>query len=140
MKTITEDLLNKLKNASDLQSFFNTYEKEFLTYTPVSYLNELMAIKNITVSSIAKNSGRGEYLYKIFNNKRNPSRDILISIAFGMKLSLEETQLLLRISKFAILDPRDKKDSIIIYGLTHNLTVFQTDDMLSENNLITLND
>ena len=46
-----------------------------------------------------------------------------------MKLSLEETQLLLRISKFAILDSRNKRDSVIIYGLTHNLTVFETDDI-----------
>ena len=139
MKTITEDLLNELKNTSDLQSFFDTHEKDFLTGTTVSYLNELMSVKNTTVSSIAKNSGVGEYLYKIFNGERKPSRDILISVAFGMKLSFNETQLLLRISKFAILDARDKRDSIIIYGLTHGFTILQTDDILNEKDLVTLN-
>lgn len=86
-----------------------------------------------------KNSGVGEYLYKVFNGERNPSRDILIATAFGMKISLDEAQLLLRISKFAILDSRDKRDSVIIFGLTHGLSVFQTDDILEEQNLITLN-
>lgn len=139
MKTITENLLTELKNASDLQSFFDAHEKEFLNESPITYLNDLIFIKNTTVSAIVKNSGVGEYLYKVFSGKRNPSRDILIAIAFGMKLSLDEAQLLLRISKFAILDSRDRRDSVIIYALTHNITVFQTDDILSDKNLATIN-
>ena len=135
----TEDLLEELKNASDLQSFFNTHEKDFLHQTPVSYLNDLISIKGTTVAKIAKKSGVGEYLYKVFNNERKPSRDILISISLGMTLSLEEAQLLLRISKFAILDARDKRDSIIIYGIIHGLTVFEIDDVLATRNLPTIN-
>ncbi len=139
MQTITEDLLKQLKNTNDIQGFLKSHENEFIKETPVSFLNYMIKSKNVTVSQIAKASGVGEYVYKIFNNERKPSRDVLLAIALGLGLSLEETQLLLRISKFAILDSRDKRDSVIIYGLVNDLTVFKVDDLLAANNFITIN-
>lgn len=139
MQSITDELLNQLKNASDIESFFKSHEDKFLNKSTSDYLNELIQIKNINISVVAKDSGSGEYVYKIFKGDRKPSRDVLISIAFGMKLSLEETQFLLRISKFAILDSRDKRDSTIIYAIMHGLSVFQLDDTLDNNGLTTLN-
>ena len=139
MQRVTEELLKELKNAKDIEAFFKANEDKFLNQTASEYLNELLKIKGLSVATVAKNSGAGEYVYKIFKGERKPSRDIAIAISFGMELSLEETQLLLRISKFAILDSRDKRDSIIIYALTHGLTIFQTDDMLDNKDLTTLN-
>ena len=138
MQTITQKLLEGLKNADDIKTFLDLHEQEFLSQTLTDYLNELMTDKNITVAKIAKNSGIGEYVYKIFSGERRATRDVLISVAFGMELSIEETQLLLRIAKFAVLDSREKRDSVIIYALAHKMTVFECDDLLNENNLITL--
>lgn len=138
MKTITQKLLEGLKNADDIKTFLDLHEQEFLSQTLTDYLNELMTDKNTTVAKIAKNSGIGEYVYKIFSGERRATRDVLISVAFGMELSIEETQLLLRIAKFAVLDSREKRDSVIIYALAHKMTVFECDDLLNENNLITL--
>jgi hypothetical protein len=138
MKTKTQQLLDGLKNTNDIKSFLDLHEQDFLSQSLIDYLNELMNDKNITVAKIAQNSGIGEYVYKIFRGDRRATRDGLISVAFGMSLSLEETQLLLRIAKFAILDSRERRDSVIIYALTHNLTVFECDDLLNENELITL--
>lgn len=139
MPSITDELLKELKNASDIESFFKFHESQFINETTSGYLNQMLELRDINISTIAKNSGIGEYVYKIFSGTRTASRDVLITIAFSMRLSLEETQLLLRISKFAILDSRNKRDSVIIYGLTHNLTVFQTDDILEKQNFTTLN-
>ena len=138
MQTITQKLLEGLKNADDIKTFLDLHEQEFLSQTLTDYLNELMTDKNTTVAKIAKNSGIGEYVYKIFSGERRATRDVLISVAFGMELSIEEIQLLLRIAKFAVLDSREKRDSVIIYALAHKMTVFECDDLLNENNLITL--
>lgn len=138
MQTITQKLLEGLKNADDIKTFLDLHEQEFLSQTLTDYLNELMTDKNITVAKIAKNSGIGEYVYKIFSGERRATRDVLISVAFGMELSIEETQLLLRIAKFAVLDSRERRDTVIIYAISHNMTVFECDDLLNENNLITL--
>ncbi len=139
MAAITEELLKELKNASDLQGFFELHQNDFLEKSLDSYLNEFLSVGKLSLAQVAKASGAGEYVYKIFKGERKPSRDILIAICFGMKLSLEEAQLLLRIAKFSILDSRDKRDSVIIYALSHNMTVFEADDMLDKNKFVTIN-
>ena len=117
MKTITQELLDGLKNADDIKAFlWFAWTRFFYHNRLFDYLNELMNEKNITVAQVAKNSGIGEYVYKIFNGERNAKRDTLVAISFGMHLTFEETQLLLRIAKFAILDSRDRRDGIIIYA------------------------
>ncbi len=132
MKTITQELLDGLKNADDIKTFLDLHEQDFLSQSLIDYLNELMNEKNITVAQV------GEYVYKIFNGERNAKRDTLVAISFGMHLTFEETQLLLRIAKFAILDSRDRRDGIIIYALMHGLSIFECDDLLNNDNLITL--
>lgn len=138
MQNTTEELLKQLKNTDDIKGFLKIHENEFIKETTVSFLNYMIISKNITVSQVAKSSGVGEYVYKIFNNERKPSRKVLIAIGLGMQLSLEEEQLLLRISKEAILDSRDKRDSIIIYGFINHLSVFDVDDLLMQNDFITI--
>ena len=66
MKTITQELLDGLKNADDIKTFLDLHEQDFLSQSLIDYLNELMNEKNITVAQVAKNSGIGEYVYKIF--------------------------------------------------------------------------
>jgi len=139
MQTITEELLKELRNAGDIDGFFKRHEKEFINETPVSLLNYMIQAKNTTVSKVAESSGVGEYVYKIFNNNRKPSRNVLIAIALGMGLAFEEAQLLLRVSKFAVLDSRDKRDSIIIFGFMNHLSVFEIDDILEQHDFITIN-
>ncbi len=139
MRKITDELLKELKNSKDIQSFLDSHEQEFISENPVDYLNYIIQSRKTSVAEVAKNSGVGNYVYKVFNNERKPSRDVMLAIALGIGLSLEEAQLLLRISKFAILDSRDKRDSVIIYGFVNHLTVFKVDDLLANNNFITIN-
>lgn len=138
MAAITDDLLKDLKNVKDIQAFFNENEDKFINETPSGFLNHIINTKKITVAQVVKVSGSGEYVYKVFNGTRKPSRNILIAIAFGIELSLEEVQLLLRISKQAILDSRDKRDSIIIYGIVNRLSIFEVDDLLFQNDMVTI--
>ena len=132
MKIDTKELLNKLTQATDIESFFNEYNSEFITLKPIDYLCELLKEKDISLAQIANRSGQGEYVYKVFNGERKPSRDVVISISIGMGLTVEETQLLLRISKLAILDPRDRRDSVIIYSLKEGHDINQVNDLLYE--------
>ena len=112
MKTITQELLDGLKNADDIKAFLDLHEQDFLSQSLIDYLNELMNEKNITVAQVAKNSGIGEYVYKIFNGERNAKRDTLVAISFGMHLNFEETQLLLRIANLLFLIHADRKSVV----------------------------
>ncbi len=135
MELNTVQLLNKLSQTENIKEFLKEYEPEFLSLSLRDFLNDTLAHKNLTVAEVSKNSGQGEYVYKVFSGERKPSRDVLIGIAFGLKLSFNETQLLLRIAKTAVLDVRDKWDSAVIYALNEGKNFLQLNDLLFELNL-----
>ena len=134
MNIETQELLNRLETEDDIALFFKENEGEFLTIDLRELLNELVAHKELKLSDIVRKSGQGDYVYKIFNGDRKPSRDILIGIAIGMNLTFKETQFVLRIAKQAALDPRDKRDSILIYSINTGLEYPKVNDLLSEMN------
>lgn len=138
MSIDTKELLHQLKKTTDINQFFAKYETEFHKINITGFLNDMMVQKKLTAAAIAKKSGHGDYVYKVINGERKPSRDVLIGMAIGMELSLEECQLLLRISKFGTLDPRDRRDSVVIYGINQHNTIEQMNDLLYEMELQTL--
>ena len=70
------------------------------------------------------------YLHQIFSGRRNPSRSRLLCLCIGLGASLEETQELLKLCGLAQLYPKLRRDAIIIYGLTHRLSLFSINDSL----------
>lgn len=132
MAKITEELLNKIKESSDVEAFVRENERVFLSVSPEEYLNRMANEKGLRVADVAERSGQGDYVYKVFSGRRKASRDVLISICFGMGLSLDEAQPLLRAASFARLDPRNRRDSVIIYGLYRRTGVDEVNDILFE--------
>ena len=132
MNIDTKELLNRLIHEKDINSFFLNNEEEFIEVDFKSFINELLAQKELKLSDVVKASGQGEYVYKVFNGVRKPSRNIIIGIALGMKLTLNETQFMLRLAKQASLDPRDKRDSILIFAIKSALDIKKTNSLLSE--------
>lgn len=132
MSIDTKELLNRLSNTNDIQKFFADYQTEFIALDPIEFMNEIFVKKNMSLAEVSRKSEQGEYVYKVFKGERKASRDVLIAIAIGMQMNINEIQLLLRISRYAVLDPRNKRDSIIIYSLKECHTVAQTNDLLYE--------
>ena len=102
-------------------------------------LNHLFEKKNISKAALAKQSGMSEiYLHQIFAGRRNPSRNRLLCLCYGLDASVEETQELLRRCGKAQLYPKLKRDAIIYYGLLHKLDLFEINDKLFDENEETL--
>lgn len=76
----TGELLNKISKAKDIHKFISDYETEFMEMQPLDFLNDVLALKNLSVADISKKSGQGEYVYKVFRGERKPSRDVMIAI------------------------------------------------------------
>ena len=70
------------------------------------------------------------YLHQVFAGRRNPSRDRLIGLCFGLSATLEETQELLKQCGLAQLYPKVRRDAIIIYGLVNGVSLFDVNDKL----------
>lgn len=75
--------------------------------------------------------------YEIMSGKttKNISRNKVIMLCFGLKLTVDEAQQLLKKSGYAPLYARDTRDSIIIYSLEHHIDVVTTNIKLGEYSL-----
>lgn len=127
----TDNLRQDLMNAADLDSFLSDNKENFNGDSVGELLSRLYLRKNISKSNLAKQSGMSEvYLHQVFAGRRNPSRNRLLCLCFGLSATLEETQELLKQCGHAQLYPRIKRDAIIIFGLINGMTLFTVNDKL----------
>lgn len=132
MRKNTEELLNQIETSRDLFDLLTSNSDEIIDCTASDYIMQLLAQKHLRVSDVAIKSGHGDYVYKVFQGTRKASRDILLAIAFGMQLSVEETQNLLRLAQTARLDPRQRRDVVVLYALHKMLSVNDVNSVLYE--------
>lgn len=130
MKKSTDELLNNIKNTLSIQDYIKENKSEYLNISADEYLMKLLREKELKISLISISSCLGDYVYKVFSGNRKPNRDVYIAIGIAMKLNYNEMQLLLRLAKYLMLDPRDRRDSIFLYAISKNLTVMETNDIL----------
>ena len=97
------------------------------------HLSTLLRERNRSVQDIvvACNLDRS-YGYQLFNGTRRPTRNFLLRLALLLRLREEETQRLLKIAGRPALYARSRRDAAVLYGLTHGLTVEETQDLLAE--------
>lgn len=127
----TDALQQELMSANNLDRFLSENDESFRSESAQDILKRLFDARNITKAALAKQSGMSEvYLHQVFSGRRNPSRNRMLCLCFGLGATLEETQNLLVHCRLAPLYARDKRDAIIIFGLTHDMTLFQTNDTL----------
>lgn len=99
-------------------------------------LTRLYETKDLTKAELARRSGISEvYLHQVFSGRRCPSRNRLLCLCFGLSVEVEEAQRLLQHAHHAPLYPRDRRDAILIYGLSHRLTLPEVNDALFRGNL-----
>lgn len=135
----TDDLQQELMSSQNLSVFLSQNQDQFVNKSVAELLNYLFEKKNISKAALAKQAGMSEiYLHQIFAGRRNPSRNRLLCLCYGLNASIEETQELLRLSKMAQLYSKLKRDAIIYYGLAHELNLFEINDKLFDENEETL--
>ena len=127
----TNNMQQELMSAPDLDRFLSENQDNFLSGNILELLNDLFQKRNISKAALAKQSGMSEvYLHQVFAGRRNPSRNRLLCLCFGLSTTLEETQELLKQCGHAQLYPRTKRDAIILFGLVNGLTLFAVNDKL----------
>ena len=138
-KKNTDGLQQELIDSPDLTLFLSQNQEQFVNKSVSELLNHLFEEKNISKAALAKKAGMSEiYLHQIFAGRRNPSRNRLLCLCYGLEASVEETQELLKLCGMAQLYPKLKRDAIIYYGLLHKLSLFEINDKLFNENEETL--
>lgn len=133
MEKNTNQLLHELMGTNDLDRILSENTASFRTGNLPQALQALFEARNITKSALAKAAGISEvYLHQVFSGHRSPSRNRVLCLCIGLQASVEETQSLLVQAHHAPLYPRDQRDAILIYGLSHGLTLPEVNDALFE--------
>ena len=132
----TDELSHEIKAVSNIEDYLNK-NKEHMIMTDLSeHLNMLLSLKKLKKSDVVRASLLDRtYVYKIFAGEKNPTRDKLIALAFGLHFSDLETQKMLKISGNRELYVRDARDAIILFCLQRNMPIYEANDLLSTNGL-----
>ncbi len=135
MKT-TDDLVNEIKESSNILDFLAENHEEMQLNGLVSYLEEWLREKDLTKADVVRRSNLNRaYVYQIFLGRKYPSRDKVIALAFGMGLTAEETQKLLKQASYRELYPRDPRDALLLYAVEHDMTILDANELLYDNNI-----
>lgn len=134
MEKSTNDLLGVLKSKKNYSEFFQDEIGELIFKNLDEYLGVLLKEKNLKKSEVIEKSNLDKnYAYQLFNGiKKNPSRDKILMLAFGMKLTLDETRKLLKIAGLSDLYVRIPRDSVIIFCLQNGKNLIETNEMLDD--------
>ena len=129
----TKELLDILKMKDNYQEVIDETQTFFSSVTLSECLNDLIELKSLKkADAIFQSRLERSYAYQIFSGKKMPSRDKLLALAFGMGLTFEEVQDLLKVNGYAQLYPKNNRDNIIIFALCKRQSILE----LNENLLI----
>lgn len=133
----TDNLFNEIQDTVDIDFYLENNKNAFQDNPFILYLQQLLNEKSLKKSDLILSADISkQYLYELFTNKKKkPSRDVVIKLAFGLGLNLEETNLLLKRAGHGNLYPRIKRESILIYCILKRKTLIETNIALEEKNL-----
>ena len=128
----TEDLLKQL-TLSDIsyEKYIAENEDAFIVTDLNEFWKNTIEKSKMAKIDIINNADIGyTYFYNIVRGKSVPARDTVVKLFLAMQLSLAECQEALKLFNWAPLYPKKKRDSILIYALSHGLSLYETADML----------
>ncbi len=139
---ISSDTSNKnLWNAENFEDFLVRNADNMITQTFSEYLMMLLRQKKLRRADVWRDSGLEKtYIYQIFNGEKKPSRDKMIAIAFGLHLTVDETQRMLKLGGCSELYARVARDAAILFSIQRGMDVVETDELLQDTGFPTLLD
>ena len=111
----TEELFHKLSKSKHIDEFLQQHEEDITKIDLQTYLYYLLQKTGYTIPLMIEKA---------------PNRNLLIRMAIIMKLSLEETQRLLRIAQKGELYPKIQRDAAIIFCIQNKYNLIDTNELL----------
>ena len=130
----TFELLKSLsaKNCS-LDDYFHENDDQFVNEDIKAFWENLIAKSGRSKSNIINKADFSYcYFYDIINGRKMPTKDKVVRLTLAMKLSLNDCQAALKLSGRSALYPRVRRDSILIYAIENQLTIFRCDELLTK--------
>lgn len=131
MENTTVELTNEILNADTMEDWSRDKSGDTIELTLSEYLKEMLEQYGLNKRDVISRAEIDTtYGYQIFQGKRHPRRNVLLLLAFGMSLTVEETKRLLYYGNAETLYPRVKRDAYLMYALHNRFTVMQANQFL----------
>lgn len=135
----TDELRHEIKTATDMEDYLTRNQEHLLKDSLSEHLHMLLTEKGLRRADVIRGSLLGRaYVYRIFAGDKIPSRDKLIALSFGLKLSEEEAQKMLKLSGNRELYARDERDALLLFALQRNMTIMDANGMLLDHGFAVL--
>jgi len=131
----TAELLNILgRSQTEYSEFLEIGKSSFVENNLIEFWSKQKEKCPYQNSDIINRADIGyTYFYDIINGKKKPSREKLIRLFVAMNLTIPDCQSALRIYCYSELYPKNKRDSVFIYAITHSYNINQLNELLKEN-------
>lgn len=127
----TKEMLEQLKKADSLTGYLAENSAEMVGSTIREQLEVLLTETGLTKGEVLRRAEINDiYGYQLFAGSRKPSRDKMVALCVGFSLTLERTQQVLKATGFAPLYPKNRRDSVLIFGIEKGQTVLQINTAL----------
>lgn len=128
----TGDLLQSLTFPNvNLEQFLTKAKPEFLSDTPAVFWSKLIQHAGCTKAAVIADSDfEPVYFYEIIRGTKKPSRDKVIRLLLGMHLGVDDCQTALKHLGLAMLYPRIRRDSILLYAVNQKCSVRSANELL----------
>jgi transcriptional regulator with XRE-family HTH domain len=132
----TTALFNSLLKTSNLEQFIDK-NAEAMQLRPFSqYITELCRDRGEVPEQVIKRANiERSFGHQVFRGSRNPSRDTVLQLAFGLGADVDTAQELLKHARMSALYPRVKRDAAIIYCLHNQFPLTDAQRVLFEMDL-----
>lgn len=127
----TQELFELLEQAAQLEPFLEEYGSSMNAPTFAQYLTDLLKQRELTTTRLSELSLLSRsFTYQLCSGIRVPGRDIVLRLAIVLNLRVEECQQMLRSAQRGVLYPRVRRDAVVIFALSRQLSISDTDEML----------
>ena len=126
---LTEEVLQELLDAPCIDSFIAGHA--FPSCTLAEFLQSMLEKRGLERARVVRMADLNEtFGYQIFTGARNPTRNKVLQIAFAMALTLHETNRALTAAGASALDPKCRRDAIIIFCIDHGCSLQKVNEEL----------
>ena len=127
----TEELLKDFRRMDDVEKFTSAHAADLVVPSPADYL-----LKTAAAHGVSKKVLTHECLLErshaahLLGGTKKMTRDKLLIFALVGKLTVEETQVLLKYGQVGALYIRDKRDKLLLFALQEHKTLEETQELL----------
>lgn len=127
-------LKSSILGSTDVRKVLRRIKNETFKASLGQYLSQIIISKGFSNKEVIEKAGFSkDYFYQVLNGrKKQPGRDKILQLCFGLELAVEESNTLLKKAGHNELYARDERDVIVMFCLKNSYSLHETDEILFE--------